>query len=412
MITGDDAEKKRRLRRMKAVATGLLVAAAIVFLVARRFDSTAAGYVEAFAEAAMVGALADWFAVTALFRHPLGVPIPHTAIIPKRKDEIGRGLGTFVQGNFLSGPVIAERLRTIGVADRVGEYLSDPDNAKRLAATAGDAVGAAVDVLKDEDVAPVVEQMLRDRVSEIPAAAVTARIVDAAIDDGHYDEALDAIFRSIEKMLDRNVDTIRHRVRQESPWWVPEPVDEKVVAKLVGAIRRFLKEVADDPAHPMRSRINDQLRDFAVRLRESPEYEARGEQLKADLLDHPAVRAWTATLWSDLKTSIVAAGADPDSEFRRRLAEGIVRLGEQLRADPELRTKVDGWVERTTTYLLDQYRDQVADLITSTIERWDADEAGRRIELQVGRDLQFIRINGTIVGGLVGVIFHAATHVF
>lgn len=408
-VVDDDGERRRALRRMKALATGLLVAAAIVFVVARRFDSTLAGYVEAFAEAAMVGALADWFAVTALFRHPLGLPIPHTAIIPERKDEIGRGLGTFVQGNFLSGPVIAEKLRSVGVADAIGTHLADRRNAEKLAANAGDAVGAAVGVLRDEDVAPVVEQMIAERVAEVPAAAVAARVLEAAVADGHYDEALDAVFRSIERTLDRNVETIRTRVHQESPWWVPEAVDEKVVEKLVSGARRFLVEVADDPAHPMRQQINDQMRSFAVKLRTSPELEARGEELKAEFLGHPALRAWTRSLWSDLKTSVVDAAADPGSELRVRLTDGIVRLGQQLQSDPELRAKVDGWVEQTVTYVLDQYRDEVADLITGTIARWDADDASERIELQVGRDLQFIRINGTVVGGLVGIALHALT---
>ena len=169
MEAGDEVERRRALNRMKALATGLLVAAAVVFVVARRFDSVAAGYVEAFAEAAMVGALADWFAVTALFRHPLGLPIPHTAIIPERKDDIGRGLGTFVQGNFLSGPVIADKIASVGVAARIGEYLADPVNAAKIGHSAGDAVAAAVDVLRDEDVAPVIEQMVTDRVGAVPA---------------------------------------------------------------------------------------------------------------------------------------------------------------------------------------------------------------------------------------------------
>ena len=174
---------------------------------------------------------------------------------------------------------------------------------------------------------------------------------------------------------------------------------------------RFLDDVRADPRHPVRQQINDRARSFAIELRESPALEARGEELKAELLDHPAVQAWTATLWSDLKGALVANATDPDSELRHRLADGIVRLGHTLQDDPELRDKVDGWVERTVVYLLDQYRDDVADLISGTIERWDADEASERIELQVGRDLQFIRINGTIVGGLVGVLIHAVTQV-
>jgi len=397
---------------MKLLATGLLVLAAVVFVVARQFDTTVAGYVEAFAEAAMVGALADWFAVTALFRHPLGIPIPHTAIIPERKDDIGRGLGTFVQGNFLSGPVIAEKIRSVGVAARLGEYLADPANARKIGHNAGDAVQAAVDVLRDEDVAPVIEQMVTDRVAAVPAAPLAARMLEAAMVDGHHQLAIDSLLAGVLGYLDRNEASLRDRLDQESPWWVPEAIDDRVFVKLTTAVRRFVEEVGGEPDHQVRRHFDERALDLVERLRESPELEARGEELKAQLLAHPSVRAWTSTLWQDLKAALVESAADPDSELRARLEDGVVRLGQTLQTDPELQAKVDAWVERTVLYLLEQYRDEVADLISGTVERWDANDASRRIELQVGRDLQFIRINGTVVGGLVGVVIHALTTAF
>lgn len=411
--SADEADRRRALNRMKLLATGLLVVAAIVFVIARRSPAnTVAGYVEAFAEAAMVGALADWFAVTALFRHPLGLPIPHTAIIPERKDDIGRGLGAFVQGNFLSGPVIAEKIRSVGIAVKVGEYLADPVNARKIGENAGDAVQAAVDALRDEDIAPVVEQMVTDRVQAIPAAPLAARVLEAAMVDGHHQLAIDSLLKGVDGYLDRNVGSLRDRLDQESPWWVPEAIDDRIFEKLVDAVRRFIDEVGGQPDHQVRIHFDERARDLVDRLRSSPEMEARGEDLKAQLLAHPALRTWTSTLWQDLKATLVETSSDPDSDLRARLEVGIVRLGETLQTDPELQAKVDGWVERTATYLLDQYRDEVADLISGTIESWDADDASRRIELQVGRDLQFIRINGTVVGGLVGVIIHALTHLF
>jgi len=408
----DDAERRQALTRMKLLATGLLGVAGVVFVIARQFDNALAGYVEAFAEAAMVGALADWFAVTALFRHPLGIPIPHTAIIPERKDDIGKGLGTFVQGNFLSGPVIAEKIRSVGVAGRIGEYLADPANARKLGENAGDAVKAAVEVLRDEDVAPVVEQMVTARVADIPASALASKVLDAAIEDGHHQVVIESLLAASTKFLVRNTGTIRTRVQKESPWWVPEAVDDRVVARLTGGGKRFLEEVAADPDHDLRRQIDERVRELVVKLRTSPEMEARGEEIKAQLLAHPALRAWTATLWQDLRETLVEASADPDSELRAKLEAGIVRLGQSLETDAELRAKLDAWVERTVLYVLDQYRDEVADLISGTVARWDADDASRRIELQVGRDLQFIRINGTVVGGLVGVIIHAFTTTF
>jgi uncharacterized membrane-anchored protein YjiN (DUF445 family) len=386
--------------------------AGVVFVVARQFDNALAGYVEAFAEAAMVGALADWFAVTALFRHPLGIPIPHTAIIPERKDDIGKGLGTFVQGNFLSGPVIAEKIRSVGVAGRIGEYLADPANARKLGENAGDAVKAAVEVLRDEDVAPVVEQMVTARVADIPASALASKVLEAAIEDGHHQVVIESLLAATTKFLVRNTGTIRARVEKESPWWVPEAIDDRVVARLTGSGKKFLEEVAADPDHDVRRQIDERVRELVVKLRTSPEMEARGEEIKAQLLAHPALRAWTSTLWQDLRETLIEASADPDSELRAKLEAGIMRLGQSLETDPELRAKLDAWVERTVLYVLDQYRDEVADLISGTVARWDADDASRRIELQVGRDLQFIRINGTVVGGLVGVIIHALTTTF
>ena len=409
----DEDDRRRALNKMKLLATGLLGLAAVVFVVARQFDdNTVAGYVEAFAEAAMVGALADWFAVTALFKHPLGIPIPHTAIIPERKDDIGRGLGTFVQGNFLSGPVIADKIRSVGVGVKLGDYLADPVNAHKIAANAGDAVEAAVDVLKDDDIAPVIEQMVTERVAAVPAAPLAARVLEAAMTDGHHQLAIDSVLKGVDGYLDRNAAALRERLDTESPWWVPEAIDDRIFDKLTGAARRFVAEVGGDPDHQVRRHFDERAAELVERLRHSPEMEERGEDLKAQLLAHPALRAWTSTLWRDLKSALVTASQDPDSELRSRLEEGIIRLGETLRTDADLQAKVDGWVERTAIYLLDQYRDEVADLISGTVERWDSNDASRRIELQVGRDLQFIRINGTVVGGLVGLVIHALTHAF
>jgi uncharacterized membrane-anchored protein YjiN (DUF445 family) len=266
-----------------------------------------------------------------------------------------------------------------------------------------------VEVLRDDDIAPVVEQMVTQRVQEVPAAALAAKVLDAAIEGGHHRLLVDSMLTATAKFIDRNEGVIRARVERESPWWVPPVIDHRVVDKLTGGGKRFLDDVAADPDHEVRRQIDERVRELAHKLRTSPEMEARGEELKAELLAHPALREWTSTLWGDLKTTLVDASADPESELRHKLTDGIVQLGRSLSTDVELRAKVDGWVERTVLYVLDQYRDEVADLIASTVARWDAADASRRIELQVGRDLQFIRINGTVVGGLVGLLIHAGT---
>lgn len=405
---GDEAERARALRAMKRLATGLLVAMTVVFLVTRALEARHPwiAYVRATAEAAMVGALADWFAVTALFRHPLGIPIPHTAIIPTRKDDIGRGLGEFVQGNFLSGPVLADKIRSAGVADRVATWLAHPATAAKLAANTGDVVQAVTEVMSDEDVSAAVEHMVESRIRAVPAAPLAARVIDLAIDDGHYQELFESVLKGARGLLDRNRDLLRARLDHESPWWVPGAIDDRVFAKIYTAVQRYLTEVADDPRHPVRVQIDQRIRELAVELRTSPAMAERGEELKERLLAHPAVRTWSASLWGDLKEGLTTAAGDPSSELRRRLEEGIVRLGRTIHEDAALRAKIDGWVERTVLYLLDQYRDEVADLISGTVARWDANDASRRIELQVGRDLQYIRINGTVVGGLAGLLIY------
>ena len=303
---------------MKAFATGLLLAMTVLFLITRAIEDGHSGisYVRAFAEAGMVGALADWFAVTALFKHPLGLPIPHTAIIPNRKDDIGRGLGTFVQGNFLSGPVLGERLASIGVADKVGQWLADRHNAEQLAANAGDVVEAVTEVLSDEDVASAVQDMVDARLRAIPAAPLASRVLDAAVENGQHRVMLDSLLKGTSRAVEQNRDLLRIQLGKESPWWVPDAVDDRVFDKLYASLNNFLGEVAADPDHAVRRQMDERIRLLVDELRDSPEMAARGEELKAQLLDNPAVRQWSGRLWGELKTSLVGAAADPESELR------------------------------------------------------------------------------------------------
>jgi uncharacterized membrane-anchored protein YjiN (DUF445 family) len=393
---------------MKLVALSFFVAAAVVFLVTRANDDGPAwvGYVGATAEAAMVGALADWFAVTALFRHPLGIPIPHTAIIAKRKDEIGRSLGDFVQGNFLTREVIAERLAGVGVGRRLGVWLADEANAGRAAAASADALAGVTEVLDDRDVSHAVGQAIERRLEQIEVAPLLAKAIDVAVEGDHHQRMLNSVMIGISGFLDDNRHALRARLDEESPWWVPESIDDRVFAKIFGAVQRFLADVSGNPDHEVRASIDTRVRALADKLRSDPGLVAKCEQMKAELIGHPEVQAWMHSLWGELKRSVVGAAGDPDSELRRRLTGAIANLGRRLAADPELQAKVDGWVERLVIYLVENYRHEVGDLISSTVARWDAAEASRRIELQVGRDLQFIRINGTVVGGIAGLLIY------
>jgi uncharacterized membrane-anchored protein YjiN (DUF445 family) len=409
-----DAERARDLRRMKLVALSFFLAAAVVFAVTRAWHDGPpwVGYVRATAEAAMVGALADWFAVTALFRHPLGIPIPHTAIIPRRKDEIGRSLGEFVQGNFLTRDVIGERLAGVGVGRRLGAWLADAGNAERAATAAADALGGAAEVLDDRDVAEAVGGAIERRLKATEVAPLLSKAIDVAVEGGHHQRMLDSVMRGVSGFLDDNRETLRVRLDEESPWWVPEAIDDRVFAKIFGGVQRFLADVSSNPAHEVRGSIDARVRALAAKLRNDPELIAKCEQLKSEVIGHPEVQAWLHSLWGELKRSLVTAAGDPDSELRRRLAGALANLGRRLAGDVELQAKVDSWVERLVTYLVEHYQHEVADLISSTVERWDAVDTSRRIELQVGRDLQFIRINGTVVGGLAGLLIYTAGELF
>jgi uncharacterized membrane-anchored protein YjiN (DUF445 family) len=403
----DDLERAAALRKMKAIALSLLLGAAALDVLARSLDGTAWGYVSAFAEAAMVGALADWFAVTALFRHPLRIPIPHTAIIPNRKDEIGRSLGEFVENEFMSREVLDERLSGLAVGRRLGEWLSDPDNAVRAGAAVADVVRGAIEVIDDTEVQDGIERIVENRIRNTQVAPLLGKTIDLAIEGGHHQRLLDAIFSGLQGFLDDNRVTFRERLEQESPWWVPDAIDDRIFAKMYDGVTRFLIDVGGDPTHEVRASIEKRVESFAGRLRDDPEMIAKGEQLKEELLAHPDMRAWMESLWRDAKRGLIEATLQPKSELNQRIATSLAKLGARLRDEPELQAKIDHWVTRAVGYVIDNYRSEVSKLIESTVARWDGESTSRKLELQVGRDLQFIRINGTIVGGLAGLIIHA-----
>ncbi len=409
-----DEGRARDLRRMKLIATGFFGAAAVVFVVAKIFedDGSWIGYVRAGSEAAMVGALADWFAVTALFRHPLGLPIPHTAIIPNRKNEIGRSLGEFVQGNFLTREVITERLAGVHVGERLGSWLSEPNNAERAADAAADAMGGVLEVLDDRDVEEALGSAVERRLEQTEVAPLLGKAIDVAVDGNHHQRMLDGVMKGIGGFLEDNREMLRDRLDHESPWWVPDAIDDRVFAKIFGGVQRFLADVSSSPNHEVRTSINERVVALAAKLRNDPALIAKCEAMKLELLHHPDVQAWLQSLWGELKASMLAASKDPESELRRRLVDGFTNAGVRLTTDREIQAKIDDWVERLVSYVVENYKHEVAGLISSTVERWDSADTSKRIELQVGRDLQFIRINGTVVGGLAGIVIHTVSELF
>jgi uncharacterized membrane-anchored protein YjiN (DUF445 family) len=360
----------------------------------------------------MVGGLADWFAVTALFRHPLRLPIPHTAIIPSKKDQIGEGLAGFVQQYFLTSEIVSERVAAAQVPQRVGEWLADPDHARRMAQELSNAISGMASVLRDDELRDSVASFADKRLRATDLSPLLARVLDAACDAGQHQAALTVVLRGSRTFLEQNKAVFRQRVAVESPEWVPEWVDDRVFAKGYTLLQRFLGDVIDDDDHALRRGFDTQLRDLARRLREDPEQRARVETAKLQLLDHPSVRDYLANLWSTLKQLVLDGAADPDSDLRRSVEALAVRGGEVLRDDPAIKAKVDEALQRLTGHVVTHYADDLTGVISSTIARWDTQETSRRLELQVGRDLQFIRINGTVVGALAGLAIYAISQLF
>ncbi|HEU5267461.1 MAG TPA: DUF445 domain-containing protein [Jatrophihabitans sp.] len=414
MLPEIGADRARALRRMKRISGGLLLVAAGVYLVCRLVGHGrgAWGYLEAAAEASMVGGLADWFAVTALFRHPLRLPIPHTAIIPTKKDQIGAGLAGFVQQYFLTTEIVSERLAAARVPQRIGEWLAHPDHARHVADELSAAVGGVATVLRDDEVRDSVAGFADKRLRDTDVSPLLARLLDAVCDAGQHQAVLSAVLRGTRRFLEDNRAVFRQRVAEESPEWVPVWVDERVFNRGFTLVQQFLGDVVDDNDHALRRGFDTQLRDLAGRLRDDPEQRAKVEAAKLELLDHPSVREYLAELWSNLKKLLLEGVADPHSELRRSMESLVARAGEVLRDDPATGAKVDEALQRLTGHIVTHYADDLTDVISTTVARWDAEETSRRLELQVGRDLQFIRINGTVVGALAGLAIYTLTQLF
>jgi uncharacterized membrane-anchored protein YjiN (DUF445 family) len=406
-------ERQRSLDRMKLRATGLLILMGFIFIVARMFEAEHPwlGYVRATAEASMVGGIADWFAITALFRHPLGIPIPHTAIIPRRKDRIGRSLGNFVQNNFLSPEVLTAKLRAAQLSRRAAEWLSNPENARAAARNAAAVLQAAGNVVRDEDVHALLDRTVVEPLRQVPIAPVLAKGLALLTVDDRHQQLLDRVIQGLMRLVAENEELIRERIREESPWWVPGVVDDRIHRKVLSGIERTLFEVGEDPDHPLRHQFDELLAEWMVQLKDSPEVIARAEAIKQQVLDPETSGRLAASLWQELKSILGREGAADDTASSA-VARGLGALGSAALEDEALLEKIDGWVIGAVLKVVEQHRGEVGQLIAQTVSSWDPDETTRRIELLVGRDLQFIRINGTLVGGLVGLLIYTVSRSF
>ncbi|MDF9278321.1 DUF445 domain-containing protein [Arthrobacter sp. EH-1B-1] len=397
---------------MKTVATGLLAIMAVIFLIAFALQEQYPWlqYVRAAAEGGMVGALADWFAVTALFKYPMGLKIPHTAIIPRKKDQIGTSLGQFVEENFLSESVVQQKLSSLGLAQRAGAWLSRPEGADRVAVEGAALIRGAFTVLDDDAVQKVIESMVRKHVVDPPWGPPVGRMAERVFEEGHHHRLVDLLVDRAAEWVDGNYDVVSSVVSQRSPTWVPHFVDGLVGDKVYVEFLKFVRAVQADPQHDVRLSIDKYLKDLAQDLQHDPVIIAKAEEIKAGILDDPRLHDVAARAWSTIKTALLEAVNDPDSELTRNFKAAVRDFGRRLTTDEDLARKINTWISDGAGYLVRTYRSDIAGIISETVERWDAEETSRKIELQVGKDLQFIRINGTVVGALAGLGIFSLAH--
>lgn len=409
--TPADAARRAGLRRMRLVALSLLVVAAVIYLVTLRATPYSGwGYVNSAAGAAMVGALADWFAVTAIFRHPLGVPIPHTALVPKRKAELGRSLQDFVAQHFLTEEVVRERLLAAQVPLRFGVWLGEPEHRARAMTEIVRVARAALGRVREDEVRAFVEDVLLPRLVREPVAPVVGDLLDAVVADKAHRGLVDLVAGEIHEWLTDNPQVFATVVGERVPWWTPAWIDDRVIAWTYQQALAWLHDIRVDPAHPTRRAVDGLLLRLAADLQKDPEVQERAEALKARLLSHPQVGDTAVSLWRTLRGSLLAAMDDPSSGLWSRGDGWLAEMGSTLVTDEVWRARLESDLSDAVAFMVRTYGDELAAVISYTVDQWDGEAASERIELLAGRDLQFIRINGTVVGALAGVVIHLVGH--
>ena len=395
---------------MKVVATGLLVAMAGVFVAARAFQPQYPwlAYVKAFAEAAMVGGLADWFAVTALFRHPLGLPIPHTAIIPRNKDRIGEALANFLKENFLIPSVVARRMQNIDVAGATGRFLQTPaSEGNRIRAGASRLIADIFESLDDERLGGIVKGAISSRLRKMEVSPLLGHALASAINEDRHVPMLEASIRWMARALEANEELIRQMVKKKANWALKlAGFDAKLADAIIDGLRKLTTEMSTDPAHPVRVKAEEALAQLANDLQARPETRERVETIKEQLLDNKSVSLWLDTLWQKGREAMIKAARNPDAVFAGKLGEVLKSMGSTLEKDRRIRAAINQFARRAAVGMAASYGSSIVKLVSETVRGWDARTVTNRLEAAVGRDLQYIRINGTIVGGLVGLILH------
>ena len=414
LLSAGTLERERGLRRMKAVALGLLVALAVVFAVAFPLQDVHPvwGYVRAAAEGGMVGALADWFAVTALFRHPMGIPVPHTALIPRKKDQLGAALTEFVQENFLASDVAREKVESLEVAAAAGGWLRRPENAERAAREVATAARGAMAAADDDAVQELLRQLMQRHMVEPEWSPTLAGVLQDVVTGRHHERVVDLVVEHTGDWVAAHPEMFVETVRRSSPEWSPDLVDRLLAERLHAEALKYLAGIRDDRDHEARRAVDDWLTRLSAEMRDDPHTRASVERFKHSLFADERLRAWAGRAWTSLRDSLLDALEDPASDLHRALVAALRDLGARLQEDPVLRDRVDGHARAAAAYALSTYGPAVTGVIEETVARWDGDQTARTLELFVGKDLQYIRINGSIVGALAGLTIHAVATLF
>ncbi|WP_344762063.1 DUF445 domain-containing protein [Actimicrobium antarcticum] len=395
------------LNKMRRIATGLLLLMALTFVLARWFEQVhpAIGFVRAFAEAALVGALADWFAVTALFRHPLGLPIPHTAIIQKNKDRIGASIAGFLEHNFMTHAVISSEFARIDFAGAAARWLAQPDNSRAVALQLAGGLPAVLRLVDDDDISNFIHARFDSVVAHVRFAPLLADMLTVLVADRRHQELFDHLLVMVAGALEKNQPFIRQKIHDNSPRWMPRAFDDKFFERLLEGLNSVLEEMKQ-PDSEWRTRFQESVEELVARLRSSDAYEERIAGLVRSGLQHPVFRSYVDQVWHDLRQRLLDDVACADSRIAAGLVRVIIAGSVALADDVAVRTKLNDWLRQFATDAVVQRRGTIAALVERVIRQWDGETVARKFELYVGRDLQFIRINGTVVGGLVGVLLH------
>jgi len=400
-------DKEQQLRRMKRIPLLLLFLMILLFALTLHVPAPWAGWVHAFAEAGMVGALADWFAVVALFRHPLGLPIPHTAIIPNRKNEIGESMSRFVAEHFLEPSVVRRKLQETNLVNFVVGWLKSEKGRRSIEDLSAAVLRWALGALHEKRVRRFLSRLSRRQLANVSLAPLLGNTLSWLVRGQRHQQILTQVLRYAIELVHDNRDAIRARVQQESPWWVPGFVDDRILKKMLERIEHQLFEMALDQEHPLRGQFNQWVQKLAHELRNNPAHRRLGDEFKQQLLANDELQDYLYGLWRELAQNIEKDIEKPDSVIRQQIGRWLENVADELEADKDMQAWVNAWLVESLTQVVARNRSQIASLISDTVRSWDGMDTSRRVELAIGRDLQFIRINGTLVGGLVGLLIHA-----